>query len=498
MTIYTTTVVQAATVFDFDVESTNLYVAETGGIFSTGANATVYSTEGYSRVVVQGEIGSDVHIAVFLLGGNSSVSVGHNGQIGSASSQGIQMRGSENVVNNAGSIIGTWGVYVYGNDTTVNNSGHIWGTTSGDNDYIESGIFMVDRDNDSMNSDFFINNSGIVSGHDYAIYAGEVAFYTYYASNTSVNNSGTLMGGGFGAVFLGLGEDTLVNSGHIIGDVFMGGDNDVFDGRLGMVDGDVLGGAGDDTYVVDSDALSLVENASEGLDTVESFASFTLANNFENLVLRGSEDLNGFGNAADNTIAGNAGDNTLIGRGGVDTLNGDDGNDMMRGGAGEDVLNGGDGDDQLRGQSGNDTLNGDEGNDILFGGAGIDQMNGGDGDDVLVSGAGGDNMRGEAGGDTFRFLRASDSPDLGLGPRTDRIYDFVQGEDVIDLQAVVPGTLDFIGSSAFSASGQAEVRVTDDGNSAREVRVDVDGDGTSDMWIRVLNISSLNEADFIL
>jgi len=65
-----------------------------------------------------------------------------------------------------------------------------------------------------------------------------------------VNNSGLLIGGGLGAVLLGLGNDEMVNTGTVIGDIDMGDDADLFDGRGGVVDGDVLGGTGDDECAV--------------------------------------------------------------------------------------------------------------------------------------------------------------------------------------------------------------------------------------------------------
>lgn len=76
----------------------------------------------------------------------------------------------------------------------------------------------------------------------------------------------------------------------------------------------------------------------------------------DNLLLLGSADIDGTGNARDNVIAGNSGANVLSG------LAGDD---VLVGGAGDDTLAGGDGDDWLQGGAGDD---------ILIGGAGHDQF----------------------------------------------------------------------------------------------------------------------------
>ena len=53
------------------------------------------------------------------------------------------------------------------------------------------------------------------------------------------------------------------------------------------------------------------------VDTVRASVSWELADNFENLVLAGTADLAGTGNAADNTLTGNSGANALDGAAGI-------------------------------------------------------------------------------------------------------------------------------------------------------------------------------------
>ncbi len=90
----------------------------------------------------------------------------------------------------------------------------------------------------------------------------------------------------------------------------------------------MTGGSGNDTFTTDGgDTLS--EAAGGGTDTVRSSVSFTLATEFENLVLTGSSAINGTGNAAANTITGN---------GAGKSLNGAAGSDTMTGGAGKDTF----------------------------------------------------------------------------------------------------------------------------------------------------------------
>ena len=144
-----------------------------------------------------------------------------------------------------------------------------------------------------------------------------------------------------------------------------GGDGD--DLITGGAGNDIMiGGAGDDTYSVEDAGDKVTEGVAGGTDLVNATVSYILHANVENLNLKGSDDLNGTGNALANVINGNSGDNALLGR---------EGDDRLVGGAGNDSLDGGTSDD---------TLLGGEGNDSLTGGLGIDNMTGGDGDDTYA------------------------------------------------------------------------------------------------------------------
>src|SRR5262249_19024520 len=90
----------------------------------------------------------------------------------------------------------------------------------------------------------------------------------------------------------------------------------------------LVGGDGDDTYVVNNGADFVLENGNEGTDTVHATVHFRLTANVENLVLDGSTDLQGYGNGDVNTLTGNGGNNLLNGGAGADTMQGGLGNDV--------------------------------------------------------------------------------------------------------------------------------------------------------------------------
>lgn len=491
MTIYSTVVTSPSTIFNFDTESGNLMVTSSGALIGTGSFDVVVGTEIYIRLTVDGDIISNSARAVHLQGDYSTVTIGASGSILS-NSVALNLGGAEFLVNNFGQISGAWGISAYGGSGTINNAGSIIGTSTGDYYYSEAGIFLVDDDDDSVNSVYTINNSGTITGNDYAIFAGEYAYYQYFASDTSIFNTGLLIGGGQGAVFLGLGEDKVVNSGTIVGDVFLGDDADIFDGRGGTVNGAVRGGQGDDTYIVDDAGSLLIEYADEGTDLVEAGVSFALADNFENLALIGAGNIDGTGNSEENELIGNAGHNELRGKGGKDLVIGGDGNDILHGGSGNDILTGGNQNDALYGGGGNDILKGEDGDDSLFGRRGNDTLKGGNGNDILNGGAGLDSLNGGLGDDVFKFTKAAHSTN---DANADLIKDFTSGEDLIDLAAFA-GTLTFIGTNGFSgAAGEVRTTVLSGDNI---VRVDLDGDGSADMKIKVLGVAQLEEADFLL
>ena len=103
--------------------------------------------------------------------------------------------------------------------------------------------------------------------------------------------------------------------------------NDTLDGGTG--DDSMTGGAGNDTYIADSIKDKIIEKTNEGTDTVITTATYTLANNVENLTLSGSSAINGTGNTVSNIVVGNDAANSINGGLGNDTLTGGTGNDTF-------------------------------------------------------------------------------------------------------------------------------------------------------------------------
>lgn len=310
-----------------------------------------------------------------------------------------------------------------------------------------------------------------------------------------------------------------------------GAGSDWLDGGAGR--DRMIGGKGNDTYVVDSPHDVIVEAWRSGSDTVRSGVSWVLDANLEHLVLTGSRDLSGTGNARANKITGNRGDNTLSGGDGNDTLTGGPGKDRMEGGSGDDtyvvesardvlIEVGRGGIDTVRSSvswtlapnfehlvltgsrdlsgTGNDRANeltGNRADNRLAGGAGNDIIFGGKGHDRLIGGMGRDTLRGGAGEDTFVFNSIEES---GVGKyQRDLILDFKQGMDRIDLSRIDASIassrdnkFEFIGTDPFSGQPR-ELRM-----SKAIIMGDVDGDGQADFQLALAARVALSEQDFIL
>lgn len=361
------------------------------------------------------------------------------------------------------------------NDTLIGNGGNDTLDGSSGNDTLEGGkgndTYIVDSNADSVIEK---QNGGIdtvQSFNDFSLV--DVA----HVENLTLT----------GNALNGTGNDL---NNFLVGNVFnnlldAGLGNDALDGGAGV--DTLIGGLGNDTYRVDTLTDVILENANEGIDTVEASINFFLATvaNVEHLTLTGRRAVSGGGNDLDNKLTGNELNNLLEGGAGKDTLDGGKEDDTLVGGLGNDTyivdssndsvmeasnagtdtvkssvdwvlgdnlehltLTGdsatvGTGnalgntitaskvDSTLFGLDGNDKLVGNVGNDWLHGGVGIDTLTGSGGNDTLVGGTGNDVLTGGVGADVFVL----NAPGQGV----DKLNDFTSGEDVLQISASVFG-----------------------------------------------------------
>ncbi len=194
---------------------------------------------------------------------------------------------------------------------------------------------------------------------------------------------------------------------------------------------------------------------------------------------------------AGDTVYGHGGEDLIAGNGGNDAdieeefdsyaygLYGQYGNDTITGGAGKDHLYGGSGDDVLYGGTNPHSPLGATDQDTIYGGSGSDTLYGQDGDDDLIGGYGADTLYGGSGKDDFIYL---DSRDTG-----DTIEDFVVGEDLVDLNALLGGNL-MLGGQTTVVSANSFNWYQDGANTV--VTVDVSGDAIVDLAITLKGVDA--------
>ncbi|ETI65343.1 type I secretion protein [Sphingobium sp. C100] len=136
--------------------------------------------------------------------------------------------------------------------------------------------------------------------------------------------------------------------GHGGDDRLIGGaGDDIIDGGVG--DDYLAGGEGNDRYINPEDGDIIVENADEGIDTVDTQADhYVLKANVENLVFRDDGIFTGTGNELDNfmQVLDYSSTAKLNGMAGADILFSLDGDDILDGGSGADFMQGGYGNDR--------------------------------------------------------------------------------------------------------------------------------------------------------
>jgi len=191
-----------------------------------------------------------------------------------------------------------------------------------------------------------ITNNGTMTAESYGIWN------RFGAGTLEFTNTGTVESA-VQSYLGGFATDRVTNSGTMIGDVDLGGGDDLYVGTGGTVVGDILGGSGNDRFVVG--LSNEVIDGGEGIDTLDlSGLNQKMAVNLTN--------------PAQNSGAGVTGDTYL----GIENLIGTVYRDTLTGDGAANVLSGGGAHDALTGAGGSDTLVGGHGRDTLLGGDGAD------------------------------------------------------------------------------------------------------------------------------
>ena len=165
-------------------------------------------------------------------------------------------------------------------------------------------------------------------GNDiYVTDGGDTIVEALGAGTDLVRSSATLTLGGNLENLTLTGTGAIKATGNALDNVLLGNDAaNVLNGGTGT--DRLTGGLGNDTYITDG-GDKIFEVAGGGIDLVRSSVAFSLGNELENLLLTGSADIIGNGNALANTLTGNSGANML---------NGGLGDDILKGGAGADIF----------------------------------------------------------------------------------------------------------------------------------------------------------------
>ncbi len=479
-------------------------------------NVALAAAEG-GRFTINGSVlGGDDYVIREVAGGGASVAISVGWQ-GSVEGGDIAILGGQDwAIENAGLISGRSAIALVG-DGSVLNTGEIRGsinpssptvvlTIDGVGTLINHGLitgFLGARLGGSGDS-AVVNTGTITSVAGFALAYGNgaasnsgfihsvdgvgVAMYLDYGR---LENSGTISGG-LAAVFGDAGDESILNTGTLSGDVLLMAGNDFLDGRLGIQAGLVDAGEGDD------------------------------------VLLLGSADEIAYGDLGRDTIHGGAGDDVIDGGLGADFLDGGAGRDLLeycgcggpvhvsladgaghRGGARGDTVQGF---EDVGGTMYADTIEGDEGDNLLAGRSGADRLLGGEGHDTLLGGAHGDRLTGGSGGDV---LRGQGGPDVFVyaeltdsAPRAadrDRIFGFTAPtgsgvHDLIDLSALdaIAATEEddaftFVGDAAFSGAGQ--LRAVRLANGHTLVEAEVTGDGKADFAILLIRFAPVLAED---
>ncbi len=223
--------VGAGTQLDLGIDD-SLYLAAPRTIQSLGGVA-VQGTGSNQSIRVDGEISGELR-GISLGDTNDDtgnlIRISSTGSVGSGSTA-IQIQGSARV-ENAG-IIYSGGFYglrldaATGGRITVVNDGTIISASR-----------AIERESTPGNGEIRLTNRGVIEGGDYSYLGSEG------------------------------GVEVIRNSGRMLGDIWLEGDNDIYNGRNGRLDGDLLLGSGDDFADWRGGTVAGTVSGSYGKDTI--------------------------------------------------------------------------------------------------------------------------------------------------------------------------------------------------------------------------------------
>lgn len=460
--------------------------------------------------ILDGGLGDDVYVVdnpgdVVITGGatdgNDAVVSEINYTLGSHL-ENLTLTGTKNI-NGRGNELDN---FIFGNTRDNGISGGLgddWLDASSGDDFVSGGLGDDYLDGDSGN-DFVIGNEGddtLIGGRGIDTLVGGVGNERYFVDDPediiieSVEEGSEEVYSSASTYTLSDNLENLILTGSK-DNAGIGNDLDnriTGNSRSNIIDGgegfDTLaGGTGSDNYIVDRslDVIIEEENLVTEVDTAFASVYYVLDTNVENLVLTGTKNIAGKGNAGANFLVGNVGNNWLDGLEGNDTLDGGAGKDTLLGGTGDDTYVIDNVDDDIRENSGeglldtvqslvnytlaahvenlvllgtnnltgegnveNNLISGNNGDNVLSGKSGDDTLLGGAGDDILSGDNANDLLEGGAGADRFTYDsgRVFSGTDFG----TDNIADFTRSEgDKIALGKTTFGLDNVVGNGLWN------------------------------------------------
>ncbi len=368
----------------------SLILLDTGFILATGASSDAIYVNAYAedaQVIINGVV-SGTRSGIYSLGPDARIIV--NGQV-LGGSTGVEVSNGGGIVVNEGGLISAGSAVTVSAGSTLINNGTL---TS----YYGNGIQFGGGS---------ITNNGLISGPgDSMFYVGDSAGYientgtmnggisTYFGASAAtaqlrIQNSGDWTGD----LRLTPGDDTLNNTGLVIGDVLLGDGSDALYSQYGTITGSIDGGAGTDIiFAGDADDTISPGSGRDVVDGGGGVNTVTYQSSVEgvriNLLL---------GRAAGGDAAGDTLSNfqNIMGSLQRDKLTGDDNDNVLQGVLGRDTIFGNGGDDTiLEYGTGTAVINGGTGNDTIylqtldaktygFGFSALSRVDGGTGEDTL-------------------------------------------------------------------------------------------------------------------